>query len=373
MDLVFGALLSFATRRVISALAAGEALDRKDAAGAASAVLDALVGMQDQQASTLTRIESKIDRILVQDFNRSYQTGCFRLSEAASTEISASAQHAALEQARIAFLEAVAGTTEAAYRVRALHAAAVCSLLSGTPRMARRLLDDAWRASYRALVEAAVQWRKPRQDRGIANALGEALFSTAYFKQEAIHAELKAIGEALCPVTKDIQELRRMLGTPAHEAPLPLAPWTSRYGPDQPLCFAAESRQVSLPDGIVVQIHRAKLVADEGVDDAEFVFEADISPPTGRAASITVHAVQHNLLAVGPPWIPAYPDPAELHPESVRHSLTRAAYRYDAHVSRPQRIAATTRLTRYPDSRIPIPIYVGVRFDRSVLVVDALQ
>ena len=362
MDLVFGALLAFGARRAMNALATGQPLDGSDLAGVASVICETLLAAQDQQTATLQRIEAKLDRSLRQDFDRSFQTGCFRLRDAASAELSPAAQRSALEGAREAFLETTAGSTEAPQRVRGLHAAAVCSMLSGRPVMARQEFDDAWRTGFRALLEVATRSSMPVAPRGLIAVLSEELLYTSTIERERLRVALRATAEELREITHDVQHLRRLLGVPAHAAPIPETAWTIGLGSSPPLGFRAEDDRIELPDGSALVFGHRQLHAGQ-MGDAHLVLHLDAVPPAGQDVDISIRPLRRGMLGANP-WIVAQPG-GGLMPGSQLPARDPSIWAEDRKLSGPEGMIVVVRAEEPVD-------HVGVYLDRALLVVAAL-
>lgn len=91
-------------RSMVEALVGGHQLSRGDLAKLSGAAVDALLAGQDEQRATLARIEAKLDRVLVQDFHRSFDMGLYRLRDASAAEVSVERPQELIESARDCFV-----------------------------------------------------------------------------------------------------------------------------------------------------------------------------------------------------------------------------------------------------------------------------
>jgi hypothetical protein len=226
----------------------------------AGVMLDALAGMHEQQSRTLDRIEAKLNRSLQQDFDRSFRMGLFLLRDARNARSSLETRRAALHAARLRFLEGVAGTTSPAQQVQSLHAAAACSLLNGHSETALDELDHAWRIGYKASWEGAEQWEYPTLKGQRPSRLGQFISGSV---SRQVWESLDEIEAGILPMDgflTDVQTLRRLLGVPLHEVPLPnhnrsiMLHFGSARSVLRPLMFIAGSSCVEFPDGVSVKI-----------------------------------------------------------------------------------------------------------------------
>jgi hypothetical protein len=233
--------------------------------------------------------------------------------------------------------------------------------------MARREYDDAWQIAFVALAEAAQKWRYPVVDHGLSSALSETLFSSVSSERDRVRAEMRDVAEALSPISRDVQELRRVLGARADEAPIPEAGWTRGWDREQPLWFLAENRRVELPDGSCVTFHGLSVIREP--DHVRVAFDADLVPPRGKVASIAIRLLSSARIGIGPVWSRFAPGGGfEMWmSEAERNAAIAGAPELDRTLSHTEQVAAMLRVKAGPD-----PTHVGVYLSEVVLVVAPL-
>jgi hypothetical protein len=217
MEALAGALFVSGIRALLSAVIEGRELSRADLAELVGAAVMQLDSAQQSQHAALDRIEAKVDRLIVESFDRAYGSGRYSLEDARSPELQRSEQLAALDRAIEYFRQAEAGTTDVQQKAIALYSAGLSLALRGRIQASTSTLQAAWRIAFGMLDESAARFARPDVKLTIAQRL--TYTDPGDLRVNARADAMGTVRASVALIRDNIQPLRRQLGVPPEDAP----------------------------------------------------------------------------------------------------------------------------------------------------------
>ena len=188
-------------------------------ASAVSAVLSEMLKHQATTDETLRRIEQKIDRLAVLDFERSLTAGLRFIEEAQPTWRKWPDRKQQLGQARSYFIEASAAAPDDFSRAIADWYLGLAWLLGRSPRDSALALARARDDAFRALLSSLYEWESPQPRTGSKGAKHDLTSSRK--ERRSLRHELVPHVQAAKELVAGVQATRRALGDPAEWCSIP--------------------------------------------------------------------------------------------------------------------------------------------------------
>jgi hypothetical protein len=218
-----GVLLPYLGSVVVRSLLAGKTPDEQEWAGLAEAVLRALVAQESAVAAvqeTLDRLDRKVDRALLQDYEHSLGTALRTLGDAASYRRTADQRMRGLDEARHDLHRAYAAAPDLVARVEVQELISTTWLLAQSPhdalnalQDAATLLRDALYATtiHRADIRAEIERRKQETKETASTFARARLWWADKSGADAVHRT-----DGLVPAPRD-QPIRELIETRERE------------------------------------------------------------------------------------------------------------------------------------------------------------